>query len=50
MRIMSVSVGVILDIGIHKRFIQSTLKKTDKKMVQELNYQGVDFPVSFKKL
>ena len=24
------------------------IKKTDKKMVQELNYQGVDFPVSLK--
>ena len=24
------------------------IKKTDKKMVQELNYQGVDFPVSVK--
>ena len=24
------------------------IKKTDKKIVQELNYQGVDFPVSLK--
>ena len=25
-----------------------TLKKTDRKMVQELNYQGVEFPVATK--
>ena len=45
---MCVSVGAILDILIHRRFTQSVLKKIDKKMIQELNYQGVDFPVSLK--
>lgn len=47
-RTMNASVGAMFGIlNPHEKYPQR-IKKTGRKMVQELNYQGVEFPVTAK--
>ena len=37
--------GVMLDILILQKIIQEELKKTDRRLASNLNYERIEFPV-----
>ena len=48
MNIKNVFYSVMLDILILQKNILRKLKKTDKKVAEELNYDGVELPLQEK--